>query len=339
MYRTLFLGLLAAAEAHFVLQIPTSLGYDDANEATGPCDNFDPTNRNTVTDWPVGGSSIGLLSTHPVVTWEINVALLGSDSLNWVSLVQNFDQTAGVGEVCFAGIPGFETWIDKPVVLQLKQHAPDGILYQCAAIQFVAGGASPTPADCTNTSGVKVNPIIPAPPPGGSSSTSTPPSSTETSTTTGATSTSNRESSTTPSSGSSSSTTIPPTTATATPSTTSSPSSPFSTSSKPSAASSPSSSTRKPSHSRRLTESCTGPGSTTKSSGGTGGSSTSLASSGTGGASKTAIGTTKPSGTSGSGTSSSSLSTPSSVVTAGAGILQVQLAVVGGGVLAAALAL
>jgi len=106
-----FLAGAAAASAHFVLQIPNSLGYDDANEATGPCDTFDPTDRSKgVTNWEIRGDNIGLLTTHPSVTWEINVALV-SDVKNFVPLVQPFKQSAGVGAVCFGGIPGLEAWV------------------------------------------------------------------------------------------------------------------------------------------------------------------------------------------------------------------------------------
>lgn len=123
------LGLALTANAHFVLQIPTSLGYNDELETTGPCDTFDPTDQSQgVTEWSVQGDSIGLLSTHPSVTWEINVALL-SDTSNWRPLVQSFGQK-GVGEVCFTNVPGFEAWVGKDAVLQLIQHAPDGKLYQ-----------------------------------------------------------------------------------------------------------------------------------------------------------------------------------------------------------------
>ncbi|KAJ9134358.1 hypothetical protein NKR23_g10201 [Pleurostoma richardsiae] len=157
-------GWAAIAGAHFVLQIPTSLGFDDDHESTGPCDTFDPTDRsNVVTDWAINGGNIGLLTTHPNVTWEINAAL-ATDTTNWVPVVEPFAQT-GFGQVCFAEIPGFSAWAGQPVVLQLKQHAPDGVLYQCAAINFVAGGPDAVPSDCTNDVNVVIDPIIVAPGP------------------------------------------------------------------------------------------------------------------------------------------------------------------------------
>lgn len=157
------LGVICAAtvNAHFVLQIPTSLGFNDDSESTAPCGSFDPADRSKgVTDWKVGGDSIGVLTTHTSVTWEFNAALV-SDINTWVPLVQSFTQT-GVGTVCFSGVPGFSAWVGKPAVLQVLAHSPDGILYQCAAIQFVAGGPGSAPSGCITSSGVNFPPIVAA---------------------------------------------------------------------------------------------------------------------------------------------------------------------------------
>lgn len=126
------LGLAAAAtHAHFVLQIPTSLGFDDGNEGTAPCGGFDPTNRSTVSDWDVDGDNIGVLTTYTSVTWEINAALV-SDTNSWVPMVQSIAQT-GVGYVYFETVPGFSAWMGQPVVLQIIQNGPNGLLYQVSA--------------------------------------------------------------------------------------------------------------------------------------------------------------------------------------------------------------
>jgi hypothetical protein len=119
----------AATRAHFVLQLPTSIGFDDSREDQGPCGSFDPTDRSKgITDWSVAGDNIAVLSTHTSVTWELNVALASSPG-TWVPLVQPFAQR-GVGSICFKAIPGFSAWTGQPAVLQVIQHGPDGILYQ-----------------------------------------------------------------------------------------------------------------------------------------------------------------------------------------------------------------
>jgi hypothetical protein len=124
------LGLASLSTAHFVLMIPTSLGYDDEKESQAPCGSYNPLDRSTgVTDWPVGGHSVGLLSTHGSVTWEINAALISGGATTFVPLVLPFAQR-GVGDVCFGAVPGNPAWVGQDAVVQLIQHAPDGNLYQ-----------------------------------------------------------------------------------------------------------------------------------------------------------------------------------------------------------------
>ncbi|KAH8650811.1 hypothetical protein BGZ60DRAFT_349435, partial [Tricladium varicosporioides] len=148
----LLLGLTSLSTAHFVLQYPISLGYDDAIENVFPCDGFNPANRSTgVTDWPIGGSAVLVLTTHPDVTWDINAALL-SDLTTWRPIVPVLAQQ-GFGLFCEPQIPGPPEWVGQEAVLQLVQHAPNGLLYQCAAIRFVAGPAAAAPPECSNTTG------------------------------------------------------------------------------------------------------------------------------------------------------------------------------------------
>jgi len=130
------IGLLVGTNCHFVMEIPTSLGYDDADEATAPCDTYSPANRSTgVTLWPVGGYPISVITTHPSVTWDIYAALVNASAITsaWVRLTPVLNQTTGVGFFCEPQIPGLVEWIGQPAVLQMVQHAPDGELYQVSA--------------------------------------------------------------------------------------------------------------------------------------------------------------------------------------------------------------
>ncbi|KAK4938242.1 hypothetical protein LTR28_009648 [Elasticomyces elasticus] len=123
------LGLTAVANAHFVLQVPTSLGFDDGKESESPCGSFDPTGRSTgVTDWALGGNPVELLTTHTRGTWDIKVALL-SDVTKFVSLLPVVDQS-GVGTFCLPAVPGKAEWVGSDAVLQITQSSPDGMLYQ-----------------------------------------------------------------------------------------------------------------------------------------------------------------------------------------------------------------
>lgn len=115
-----------------MLQIPTSLGFDDTVEDQGPCGSFDPTDRSTgVTDWPVNGDVVAVLTTHTHVTWEVNAALL-SDVTTWVPLIPDIDRS-GVGTFCLPSVPGNQAWVGKDAVLQVIQTGPDGVLYQVSA--------------------------------------------------------------------------------------------------------------------------------------------------------------------------------------------------------------
>ncbi|KAH8879300.1 hypothetical protein GQ53DRAFT_756110 [Thozetella sp. PMI_491] len=66
---SLLLSALSPAWAHFVLQIPTSLGFDDDAEADSPCGGFNATDRTNVTNFPIKGGAVGVLTTN------LNVAL------------------------------------------------------------------------------------------------------------------------------------------------------------------------------------------------------------------------------------------------------------------------
>jgi hypothetical protein len=130
----LLTGLLAlSATGHFVLNAPPSLGFDDVNEGKAPCGGFDPKQHSTetiVTDFPVAGYPISVLSTHSFSTWEIRAALLNNtDTDNWTSLVPLVAQS-GVGTFCFPQTPGVAAWVGLEAVLQVTQKAADGALYQ-----------------------------------------------------------------------------------------------------------------------------------------------------------------------------------------------------------------
>ncbi|KAH8650806.1 hypothetical protein BGZ60DRAFT_436689 [Tricladium varicosporioides] len=148
----LFLSAALITEAHFVLQTPISLGFDDDAEGTSPCGGFAATGRTNVTNWPTGGSAINVLTTHSTATWEFKAARL-SNLNHWVSLTRNLTQS-GVGTLCEPKIPGRKQWEGDAAVLQVIQHRDDGALYQCAAIKFVRGPVAATPPDCVNSTGI-----------------------------------------------------------------------------------------------------------------------------------------------------------------------------------------
>lgn len=135
----IFLSLSAVVASHFVLQVPLSLGFNDTNEIISPCDSFDPLDRSGgVTDWPVAGSSIVVLTTHLDVVWEFKAALLSDVAAGapiWRPITLQLSQQ-GVGTFCEPQIPGPLEWVGLDAVLQIVQHAPDGLLYQVYISRF-----------------------------------------------------------------------------------------------------------------------------------------------------------------------------------------------------------
>ncbi|KAJ9134361.1 hypothetical protein NKR23_g10202 [Pleurostoma richardsiae] len=150
-----FLAILLASAlgaAHFVLEVPPSIGFNDAIEATAPCDGFDITSRKIVTDFPVAGSPIQILSTHPKAEWEVRAALLNNTS-NFTYMVPRISQQ-GIGIFCLPSVPGIADWEGLEVIMQMIQHAVDGALYQCAALKFVSGPPASIPSSCKNATGI-----------------------------------------------------------------------------------------------------------------------------------------------------------------------------------------
>ncbi|KAK6353934.1 hypothetical protein TWF730_008354 [Orbilia blumenaviensis] len=145
-------AIITLVNGHFVLQIPSSIGFSDIKESEGPCGGFDITSRSKVTDWPIGGYPVGVVSTHPNAHWQIRAALL-ENTQEFVDLIPNIVQD-GLGNFCLGTVPGIADWVGKDAVLQVVQTAVDGQLYQCAAIKFVDGAAASIPGNCRNGSGI-----------------------------------------------------------------------------------------------------------------------------------------------------------------------------------------
>ncbi|RVD84765.1 uncharacterized protein DFL_006490 [Arthrobotrys flagrans] len=146
------LTLLPFATAHFLLNTPPTIGFSDDDEGTYPCGSFNVTSRKTVTDFPIAGLPISVTSTHPEDTWFFRAALL-NDTENWVDLLPAISQQ-GTGDFCNPSVPGPAAWEGEDGVVQIVAIAPDGFLFQCAAVKFVRGSAAAS-GSCKN--GTKVS--------------------------------------------------------------------------------------------------------------------------------------------------------------------------------------
>lgn len=119
-----------AALAHWVLNQPVPVGeFDESTEATAPCGGGNPSNRDNVTAWPVGGFPVSLLTTHPAATWTFRVADAGAAPGPWTAFAPNVTQS-GLGHVCFAAVPAPKLLVGRDAVVQIVQTAVDGALYQ-----------------------------------------------------------------------------------------------------------------------------------------------------------------------------------------------------------------
>ena len=161
--------------AHFLLNYPPSLGFDDDNEGTSPCGGFPVVFNSSDVQVPVDGFPIALMSTHPEADWLFRVSLSQQEPFNWTNLLPVVHET-GLGDFC---IPNFKVPADfagRSGVLQVMQDAADGELYQartlkpllpaaevsradlstsqCATVNFVAGTNSSGGSACKNVTGL-----------------------------------------------------------------------------------------------------------------------------------------------------------------------------------------
>ncbi|ETI23897.1 hypothetical protein G647_05704 [Cladophialophora carrionii CBS 160.54] len=151
------LALLSAwtlsASAHFILQYPNSVGFSDDDEGTAPCGGFDVTFGSNDSSIPVGGFPVSVLSTHPASDFLFRATLDQEPPFNFTNLLPVVSET-GIGEFCLPALVAPAEFAGNPGVIQVIQKGPDGVLYQCAAVNFVSGINDTVGASCTNVTGL-----------------------------------------------------------------------------------------------------------------------------------------------------------------------------------------
>jgi hypothetical protein len=126
----LVVGLIGQSAAHFYLNYPPTIGFDDALEATPPCGSFTVDfSKDNVTNYHVGGDSLAMTSIHPQATWLFRATLNQAAVGNWTDLLPAILQT-GLGDYCERDIVVPASFAGSKGVIQVVQDAPDGILYQ-----------------------------------------------------------------------------------------------------------------------------------------------------------------------------------------------------------------
>ncbi|KAK4152088.1 hypothetical protein C8A00DRAFT_16569 [Chaetomidium leptoderma] len=150
---------LSAANAHFELNQPPSLEGDKMNEdleATGPCGGgVADLSKNTATDFHVDGDAVGVLLGHPQAKFLIRATLDTKAAGNWTQLYPIFLQS-GRGNFCEPAVTAPKEWVGKKGIIGIACAAPDGMLFQCAAVNFVSG-SNTSPQSCTNGSSVSAS--------------------------------------------------------------------------------------------------------------------------------------------------------------------------------------
>jgi len=129
---SLAVGLLASlSSAHFLLNYPPTIGFDDSLEGDSPCGSFTVDfSQDNVTDFYVGGSEIAVTSIHPQAYWLFRATLgTNQNTTSWTQLIPIVEQT-GLGDYCEKSIAVPASWAGQQGIISVVQDAPDGILYQ-----------------------------------------------------------------------------------------------------------------------------------------------------------------------------------------------------------------
>jgi hypothetical protein len=122
-------ALTELTSAHFLLNYPPTLGFDDDIEGTSPCGGFPVVFNSSDVQVPVDGFPIALRSTHPEADWLFRATVSQKEPFNWTNLLPVVHET-GLGDFC---IPNFKVpaeFAGQAGVLQIMQDAADGELYQ-----------------------------------------------------------------------------------------------------------------------------------------------------------------------------------------------------------------
>src|SRR5437762_8689331 len=113
--------------AHYTLDYPPTVGFNEDQEPNPPCGGFDPDISN-LTAWPLSGGEIAIDSYHPEMKLLYRAQLMGSKS--WVNLTDGFLDMTGFGELCIKALAVPGNWSGKVGVVQTIGKPADGILYQ-----------------------------------------------------------------------------------------------------------------------------------------------------------------------------------------------------------------
>ncbi|KAK4163902.1 hypothetical protein QBC43DRAFT_370383 [Cladorrhinum sp. PSN259] len=145
--------LLSTANAHFQLISPPSIPGND--QTVSPCGGAQADlSQNTATDFHVDGQHVQVFLGHAQGTWLIRATLDDKASGEWTQVFPIWQQS-GRGNFCEPAVKVPSDWAGKKGFIGLNSNAGDGVLYQCAAVNFVSGSApAPAGGSCVNGSAI-----------------------------------------------------------------------------------------------------------------------------------------------------------------------------------------
>ncbi|KAI0165460.1 hypothetical protein GGR52DRAFT_558789 [Hypoxylon sp. FL1284] len=146
--------LASSAQAHFTVQHPPPIKpFDDDGEASAPCGGYTPSPADVKgSEFHVDGDTVATTLTHPEATFLYRITTDLTAGGNWSQAYPMIQQN-GAGTYCNPKVTVSHDFIGKTAIFGIVAKGPDGMLYQCSAVNFVEGTAD-AQSDCTNATGV-----------------------------------------------------------------------------------------------------------------------------------------------------------------------------------------
>lgn len=120
------------AWAHFNLDYPTTIGFEDEKQRDGPCGGFTPNfSKDNLTDFHVNGDAIATLTTHKQGNWLYRITLDETASGNWTQIFPIVRQD-GLGAYCQRAVTVPSRFVGQRGVLGVVSSTPDGLLFQAS---------------------------------------------------------------------------------------------------------------------------------------------------------------------------------------------------------------
>lgn len=127
MFIQIFALVLTSANAHFVLNYPTTLGFNQDAEDQSPCGGAIISFTST-TSFHVSGDAVAITTLHPQSDMMYRATTDQTGAGNWtlMTLIAEY----GLGAFCQLALSVPASWAGQTGLLQIVQNAEDGVHYQ-----------------------------------------------------------------------------------------------------------------------------------------------------------------------------------------------------------------